>query len=207
MTTKTQSLKLLSSLCAFGLAVGAYAQNNLVLNPNFTVGGSASSANWSNDGGGGSSCYYEGTVSANIFSFGWWSGVSIWQNTTATIQPGASYALDVTAQVGQSPVTGLNLTFQDVTQGWSTLDGANYTFTSQSSGPSQWETFELDIPASALAANVGDTIGVGVAEVENPSTQYGWVWVDSVSLVQVPEPSMLALGALGALLFLGRRSK
>jgi len=208
MRIRILTIKVLAPVCALGLAVAASAQN-LVLNPNFTVGGSPSGDNWSYNAQG-MYFYQENTLGANIASFGWNNGYGLWQNTTATIQPGASYALDVTAQVGQAPMTGLNLSFQDVTTGWALLDNANYTFASQSSGPGQWETFELDVPASLLAANVGDTIGVGIQMYENPSSQQGWVWMDSVSLAVVPEPSslaLLAMGGLGAVVVFRRRKE
>lgn len=185
-------------------AMPALAQD-LVLNGNFTDPGTgaASGANWNNNGGSGSSYYNESTVGANIASIGWWSGVALWQDTTSTIQPGATYQLSASAQVGQSPVQGINLSLQDVTAGWTVLANQDFNFTSQSSGPNQWETFTLNIPASQLTSTVGDDIGVGVTLLEPDSTTYGWLWVGSVSLVQVPEPSSLALLAAGAFGFWG----
>jgi hypothetical protein len=190
------SFKTLSVACAFAVALGASAQN-LVQNPDFTVAGSPSGASWSAQGGG-YSYYYESAVSANILSLGWWDGCSFWQNTTATIQPGVDYQLAVTAQVGQSPVTGMTLQLQDVSLGWATEASQSFTFASQSTGPAAWQTFTLNIPASTLSSLVGDTIGVGGVLNETPNTQYGWLWVDSVSLTAAPEPTSLALLGLGA---------
>jgi len=195
MKTKILTVKILTAVGACGFALGAMAQTNLVLNPDFSSGAS----NWSTSGGGGSAAYYESTVSANIYSWGWWSGTAIWQNTTATIQSGLSYELAVTAQVGQAPATGLSLSLQDVTTGWSVVVNQDFTFASQASGPGQWETFTLAIPESALSGRVGDIMGVGISLNETPNTQYGWVWAKSVSLVAVPEPSTLVLMSMAAL--------
>lgn len=186
----------LAIMCAFSVSFGAMAQTNLVQNGDFSLGG----ASWNNNLNG-AYFYYENTVSANIASMGWTSGGGIWQDTGASIQAGDSYALSVTAQVGQAPMTGLNLSFQDVSTGWTWLANQSFAFTSQTSGPDQWETFTLNIPASALTGMVGDDIGVGVQLYENPNTQYGWVWADSVSLIatSVPEPSSLALLSVSAL--------
>ena len=194
MKTKILTVKILTAVGACGFALGAMAQTNLVLNGDFSSG----SASWNNNLNG-AYFYYENTVSANIVSMGWTDGLGIWQNTTSAIQAGDSYASSVTAQVGQSPMTGLNISLQDVSTGWSVLANQTFTFSSQSAGPSQWETFTLDIPASTLSSLGGDILGVGITLNESPNTQYGWVWAKSVSLVAVPEPSTLVLMSMAAL--------
>lgn len=208
---KNMKIQILSLACVIGGSFGALAQPNLILNPNFTVGGSPSGANWSSSFNG-TYFYNEPTLQTNIVSAGWANGGALWQNTTATIQAGYDYTYSIQAQVGQAPVTGLNLSLQDVSLGWTVLANQDFTFASQSTGPSQWETFTLNIPASSLSSVVGDTIGVGITMIESPSSQNGWIWADSVSLVAtpVPEPASLALlgmGAIGGLTMLRRNKK
>ena len=195
LTATNQISKLVAWAGMLGLAWVASAQN-LVQNPNFTAAnGSASGSGWNSDAQG--IYFYSQSPIGNICSIGWNNGDGIWQNTGAAVQLGASYALDVTAEVGQAPMTGLNLSFQDVTAGWTMVANRNFTFANQTAGGNSLETFELDIPASALTLNVGDTIGVGVLMYESPSSQQGWAWIQNVSLTVVPEPTSLALLAMG----------
>ena len=194
--------KILSVAFGLTLCLGALAQGNLTLNGQFDAGG----ANWSTSAGG---TYFYVDGSDSIASIGWWSGCSIWQNTTATIQAGMSYDLSVRARVGQAPLTGLNVSFQDVTTGWTWVASQDFVFSAGDQGnPGPWETFTLPIDASLLSGRVGDTIGVGVQLNENPNTQYGWIHLDSIQLTAVPEPGSGLLLCAGLLMwrFLRRRS-
>lgn len=151
-------------------------QNNLISNGGFDSG----SSGWLNDGGG--IYFYSTTVgleSDSICSFGWWNGASFWQNTGAAIQPGLDYVLTTRALVGQTPVTGVNLSFQDVTVGWTQLTNENFTFPDQTL---TWRIFSLYISSNTISGAVGDTIGVASTIVESPSTQYGWLWTDWLQL-------------------------
>ncbi len=150
--------------------------NNLIQNGGFDSG----SADWSQDGGG--AYYYSTTVGAetnSIFSFGWWNGASYWQNTGASVQPGIDYVMTIRALVGSSPLTGVQLSFQDVSTGWTVDTNENFTFPDQTL---TWRIFSLYISSNTIASNVGDTIGVGAAIIESPSSQYGWLWTDWVQL-------------------------
>jgi hypothetical protein len=160
-------------------ALSGQAQN-LVQNPSFGTNTTASGNDWSYNANG-TYFYYNTTdsVDVNVCSMGWTTDLGIWQNTGAAIQAGASYTFTVTAQVGQATCAGLILSFQDVTKGWVTLMQATNTFTSQSQGPTDWETFTMTIPSSLLAANLGDTIGVTI-DLYDPAQ--GWAWIDNVSL-------------------------
>lgn len=211
MNTK---LKVLPFACAIGASIGALAQSNLILNPSFNQGANSGvPLNWSSNAGGN---YNYADASApsfaaggQIFSLGWWDGAATWQNTGSLIQANTSYAMSVTAAVGQSPLTGVNLSFQDVTTGWTWVGSQVFLFSSGDQTSGKYETFTLNIPQSALTSRAGDTIGVGISLSESPNTQYGWIHLDSVSLVAtpIPEPSplaLLALGALGSLTMLHR---
>jgi len=196
--------RILTVAFALGISLGALAQGSLTLNGEFDSGG----LNWSTSGGG---AYFYADGPNTIASIGWWDGCSIWQNTTATIQAGDSYDLTVVGRVGQAPLTALNLSFQDVTTGWTWVANQTFNFSAADQGNAgPWETFTLNIDTSALSGRVGDTIGVGVQMSESPNTQYGWMHLDSIQLTVVPEPSTLALlsmGALGAFIARGRSRK
>jgi hypothetical protein len=148
--------------------------DNLISNGGFDSG----SSDWSNDGGG-AYFYYATSVDVNILSFGWTGGDSFWQNTGASIQSDLDYVLTIKAAVGQAPLTGVGVSFQDVTAGWTTLTNGNFTFPDQTL---TWRTFSLYISSNTISGAVGDTIGVGGNLVENPNTQYGWLWVDWIQL-------------------------
>ena len=160
-------------------------QNNLIPNGGFDSG----SAGWSNDGGG--IYFYNttvGTETDSICSFGWWNGASYWQNTGATVQPGLDYVMTIRALVGSSPLTGVNLSFQDVTAGWTVLTNENFNFPDQTL---TWRIFSMYISSNTISGAVGDTIGVGGAIVENPTTQYGWLWTDWIQLAPaIPQFTM-----------------
>ena len=193
---------ILSIVFGLALCLGALAQPNLTLNGEFDSGG----ANWSTSAGG---AYFYTDGSDTIASLGWWDGCSIWQNTGAQIQAGQSYSMTVRARVGQTPLTSVNLSFQDVTTGWTWVVNQTFDFSSGDQGnPGPWETFTLPIDAGILGGQVGDTIGVGVQMGENPNTQYGWIHLDSVLLTTVPEPGSGLLLCAGLLMwrFMRRRS-
>jgi len=100
------------------------AQNNLIQNGGFDSG----SAGWSTSGGG---AYFYTAGSDSILSLGWWDGCSFWQNTGATVQSGLDYVLTIRAEVGQSPLTGVQLSLQDVTAGWTIAASQDFTFPDQ----------------------------------------------------------------------------
>ncbi len=206
---------MLTTACTIGISFGALAQANLILNPIFNQGNNGGvPTDWSSSAGGNYN-YLDKTapsyaVGGQIYSFGWWDGVGIWQNTGASIQANVSYDLSVAAEVGQSPLTGVTLSFQDVTKGWTSVASQEFLFSTADQNSGQYETFTLSIPQSDLTSLIGDTIGVGVNLNENPNTQYGWVHLDNVSLVAVPEPGATALltsAACGVVLFLCRKNQ
>ena len=154
----------------------AITQNNLIQNGGFDSGGTS----WSTWAGG--TYYYNTTVGAetdSIISFGWWNGANAYQSTGAAIQPGTDYVLTIRALVGASPVTGCSLILQDVSQGWGTVTNASFNFPDQSQ---TWRVFSMYISSNTVANNLGDVMAVGGGIVENPNTQYGWLWVDWLQL-------------------------
>lgn len=168
------ALAVVAGLCAAqpSLAQTSITQNNLIQNGGFDSGGTS----WSTSAGG---SYFYAAGSDTIMSIGWWDGCTFWQNTGATIESGQSYVLTMRAKVGQSPLTGVNLSFQDVTAGWTTVTNQDFSFPDQTA---TWRIFSLFIDASTVSGLVGDTIGVGGRLNESPNTQYGWLWVDWVQL-------------------------
>ncbi len=200
--------KFLALLATAALPLGAGAQSNLILNPLFNLGNTGGvPLDWSSNAGGNynyaDSAAPSYGMGGQIFSLGWWDGAGTWQNTGAAIAPGTSYALSVTAEVGQSPLTGVTLSFQDVSTGWTWLTSQTFAFSTADQTDGHYETFTLNIPQSALGSVAGDTIGVGVSLSENPNNQYGWVHLDNVALVVVPTPEPSALALLGATLLGG----
>ena len=201
---KNMNMKLLTVLGATILPFGLLAQGNLILNPNFNLTGGSGGvpADWSSDAGGNYN-YADSSAPSyasggQIFSLGWWDGAGTWQNTGATIAPNTGYELTATAAVGQSPLTGITLSFQDVTTGWTWLASQQFLFSAADQTSGQYETFTLNIPSSAISSFAGDTTGVGVSLSESPNNQYGWLHLDNVSLVAVPTPEPSALALLGA---------
>ena len=151
-------------------------QNNLIPNGGFDSG----STGWSCNGSG--NYFYNqvvGTETDSILSLGWINGQGFWQTTSAAIQPGTDYLLTVRVMVGQSPLTGVNISLTDATQGFVNLTNQTFTFPDQTQ---TWRIFSLYIRSNSLAANLGDTIGVAGSIVENPGTQQGWLWVDWMQL-------------------------
>jgi len=151
-------------------------QNNLIQNASFDSGGTG----WSTSAGG--TYYYTTTVgseSDSIMSMGWYDGAGFWQNTGATIQPGLDYVLTIRALVGSSPLTGVKLSFQDVTAGWTEFTNKSFTFPDQTE---TWRVFSMYVPSNKLSGAVGDTMGIAGGLVENPNNQYGWLWVDWLQL-------------------------
>ncbi len=202
---KTKYLALLASAA---LPMGAVAQSNLILNPRFNLGNTGGvPLDWSSNAGGNynyaDSAAPSYGIGGQIFSLGWWDGAGTWQNTGAAIAPGTSYALSVTAEVGQSPLTGLTLSFQDVSTGWTWLASQTFAFSTADQTDGNYETFTLNIPQSGLGSVAGDTIGVGVSLSENPNNQYGWAHLDNVALVVVPTPEPSAFALLGLALLGG----
>ena len=189
---KTRQLLLAAFL---GIASAGFARAELLQNPDFDAGGTS----WSANGGGGGYFYTANAANPNneantIASIGWWGGVAVWQDTGAAIQPGTDYILSARVRTGDGSGAGANLSFQDVTTGWTWLDSQNFLFPLEDKGvnPGPWRTFQLNIPAAALAGHVGDDIGVGVALITDPSfAQYGWLHIDQVHLQAVPEPTTL----------------
>lgn len=195
---------MLTTVCTVGISFGALAQSNLILNPIFNQGNSSGvPTDWSSNAGGNYN-YADSTAPSygaggQIYSFGWWDGAGVWQNTGASIQANVSYDLSVTAEVGSSPLTGVTLSFQDVTTSWTWVASQEFLFSTADQTSGLYQTFTLSIPQNNLSSLVGDTIGVGVSLNENPNTQNGWVHLDNVSLVAnpVPEPTSATLVGVG----------
>ena len=150
--------------------------NNLIFNGGFDNG----SANWSTYAGG--TYFYNTTVGSetdSILSIGWWSGVNAYQNIGVVLQPGMDYVLTMRALVGQTPATGVNLELQDVSQGWMTITNESVNFPDQTG---TWRIFQMYVSSNSIAGNLGDAIAVSGGLVEDPSSQYGWMWVDWMQL-------------------------
>jgi hypothetical protein len=177
---KAGCLAIMASLC-LALPVQAQTtitQNNLIQNGGLDSG----SSHWGFSGGGvywypnGGSGVPTGT---SYVSMGWWDGSNIYQNTGATFQPGIDYVLTIQASVGTSPMTGVRLSLQDVSLGWANVTNTSFTFPDQST---TWRIFSMYISSNTVASNVGDTIAVGGGILENPNTQYGWLYIDWMQL-------------------------
>ena len=165
-------------LCVCGPARGQtnIDDNNLLQNGGFDNGGT----NW--DTSANAVYFYTTTLDGetdSILSIGWQNGDSFWQQTDATIEPATDYVLTIRALVGQSPLTGVNLSFQDVTTGWTWLTNQTFAFPDQTE---TWRIFSLYVKSNLLAASVGNTIGAGAEIVESPTSQEGWMWVDWMQL-------------------------
>jgi hypothetical protein len=192
---------ILTTICAFGIPLGAMAQN-LILNPYFNEGGGGGGGaplDWNTDANAIYN-YYDGSAPSyptggEICSFGWWNGCGIWQDTGATIQADTSYVLTVVAEVGQAPVVGVIPAFQDVTTGWTWVVSQEFYFSSADQTDGAYETFSMYIDQSQLTSRVGDDIGVGV-NMDDPAQE--WLHVDSMYLEAVPEPSTIELLGMGA---------
>jgi hypothetical protein len=194
--------RILAFIFATALWCGALAQADLTINGEFDSG----ETGWSTWVGG---KYFYTDGADSIASIGWWNAASIWQDTTAKIEAGVSYALTVRARVGEGPLTGIKASFQDVTTGWTRVAEQTFTFPAEEQAlkPGPWHTFSINIDSSVLAGRVGDSIGVGVEIVEQPDTQYGWLHLDSIKLTAVPEPSSVALLSLGTIGLLALRRR
>lgn len=151
-------------------------QNNLIQNGGFDSGGTS----WSNSANG--TYFYNQTVGSetdSIISIGWTNGSSFWQNTGMTFLPGVDYVLSIRANVGSSPLTGVQLLLQDVTVGSTTLTNQSFNFPDQTQ---TWRIFSLYISSNTVAGKGGDVIGVKGSIVENPTSQQGWLWMDWIQL-------------------------
>jgi len=158
------------------ISVSNISQNNLIQNGGFDSGGTG----WSTSAGG--VYYYSTTVGMetdSILSIGWYDGAGFWEDTGAAIQPNLDYVLTIRALVGSSPLTGVRLSFEDVTAGYAPLTNASFSFPDQSA---TWRVFNMYVSSNSIRSAVGDIIGVAGAMVENPNTQYGWLWVDWLQL-------------------------
>ncbi len=75
--------------------------------------------------------------------------------------------------------------------------------------PGTWVAQNLMIPSTDIpGAAIGQDIGIKIWNSSGPDISGSWIYVDSVNLQAVPEPSTIALlgfGALGGLLALRRR--
>ena len=139
----------------------------------------------------------------------------IWQDLSATYQPGVSYEMTVNAQVGAGQMDGLQLGLTSVQTGdWPPLVSTIESFPAADQNPvttsvpssSAIDTFTWTINANALSAGIANTAGANwgnnidlfVVPYEN-SGDYGWVNIFSVSLqeVAVPGPSTLVFSAAG----------
>jgi hypothetical protein len=194
------------------VAAAATVRAELIQNPGLDAGRTG----WSANGGGNGYFYTFNTANPdnevnNIASLGWWNGVAMWQDTGAAIRPDTDYILTARVRTGDGAGAGASLSFQDVTTGWTWVANQNFLFPLVDKGqnPGPWHTYELDIPASALIGRVGDTIGVGVALITDPSFgEYGWLHVDQVNLQAVPEPTTLVpltVAVVGVVAFLRHR--
>jgi len=196
MLSKRLRLRQISVLLVLALAIASCVpivvcgqtnidQNNLLPNGGFDSGGNSWSADGANDG----YFYTFNTTNPNnetntIASIGWWSGVAVWQAATTVYQPNIGYTLTARVRVGQSDLTGVNLSFQDPTLGWANVSNQNFTFpiADQTMTPGPWRIFSLNLNTNTFTGNVADTIGVGVALYESPSTNQGWLHLDWVQL-------------------------
>ena len=152
------------------------SQNNLLPNGGFDNGGT----DWSASAGG--VYFYTTAVGAetdSILSIGWYAGADFWQNTGAAIQPDLDYVLTIRALVAASPVTGVQLTLADAAASDAPLTNESFTFPDQTE---TWRVFSLYVSSNTVRSAVGDSMGVAGSIVENPSTQYGWLWADWVQL-------------------------
>jgi len=182
MVKQVQWLKTCASVCALVLALKAAAQtnidqNNLIQNGGFDSG----STGWSTSAGG---VYFYGQAvgseTDSIMSIGWSNGNSFSQTTGATFQPGLDYVLTIRADVGGSPLTGVNLLLQATNTSLVTLTNQSFAFPNQSTNT--WRIFSLYVSSNTIATNAGSVIVVKGSLVENPTTQYGWLWVDWLQL-------------------------
>jgi len=182
MVKQVQWLKICVSVCALALALKAAAQTNITQNNLIQNGGfDSGSTGWSTSAGG--AYFYNqavGSETDSIMSIGWSNGNSFSQNTGATFQPGLDYVLTIRADVGGSPLTGVNLLLQASNTSLVTLTNQSFAFPNQSTNT--WRLFSLYVSSNTIATNAGSGIVVKGSLVENPTTQYGWLWVDWLQL-------------------------
>ncbi len=175
-------LKTCASVCMLAFALKAAAQTNIAQNNFIQNGGfDNGSTGWSTSAGG--AVFYSqpvGSETDSILSIGWSNGNSFSQNTGATFQPGMDYVLTIRADVGQSPLTGVNLSLQATNTSLVTLTNQSFAFPNQSTNT--WRIFSLYVSSNTIASNVGNIMVVKGSLVENPTSQQGWLWVDWLQL-------------------------
>lgn len=184
-------------VCMLISAVGM-SQANLVNNGDFD----GNVSGWSNNGGGGSG--YDSNFGGA--TLGWWDGIAFWQKTGAVYQADTEYIMTIIARTGDGQMEGVQLNLIDVTSGWVNLVAQDFWFPAEDEGqsPGDWRTFSVTYDTTNDPSVVGNTIGVGfTARDTNDWGQYGWLHVQSVTLV--PEPATLLILGWGGLL--ARRQK
>ena len=102
-------------------AQSAITQNNLLLNGGYDGG----QAPWNASAQG---QYFYVADGDSIASIGWVNGITVWQNTTSTLNTNFDYVITTRIRTGDGMMEGLQLSFQDVTTGGTVLTNMDFGF-------------------------------------------------------------------------------
>jgi len=159
-------------------AQSAITQNNLLLNGGFDSG----QAPWNASAQG---QYFYVASGDSISSIGWVNGITVWQNTTSTLNTNFDYVITTRIRTGDGMMEGLQLSFQDATTGGTVLTNMDFAFPASDAhlSPGPWRVFSLHVNPRNWPSRVGHTIGVGVVGRDTTAWgQYGWLHIDWVQL-------------------------
>lgn len=153
-------------------------QNNLLRNGGFDSGQSPWNATAQGQ-------YFYNDAGDSIASIGWVNGITVWQNSAATLDTNINYVITTRIRTGDGMMEGFQLIFQDVTTGGTVLTNANFSFPASDRAlvPGPWRVFSLHVNPRIWPTRAGHAVRVGVVARDTTAWgQYGWLHIDWVQL-------------------------